>query len=147
MFSGGRQFFNEALSENNPTPLHYSCNNAEPGHLVAAPSPEFNKTIFTRGTSNATALVTRGAIGIAEALKDVFGNEYDNPSYKKFLSLLIKVMLAHGCSWKEIEHRLYTILRGTYTDPDIKKIITRWIGYGLPDICLLYTSPSPRDCS
>lgn len=134
VFSGGRQFFNEALSENNPTPLHYSCNNAEPGHLVAAPSPEFNKTIFTRGTSNATALVTRGAIGIAEALKDVFGNEYDNPSYKKYLSLLIKVMLAHGCSWKEIENRLYTILRGTYTDPDIKKIITRWIGYGLPDM-------------
>ena len=65
VFSGGRQFFNEALSENNPTPLHYSCNNAEPEHLVAAPSPEFNKTIFTRGTSNATALVTRGAIGIA----------------------------------------------------------------------------------
>ncbi len=134
VFSGGRQFFNEALLENSPTPLVYSCNGAEPGHLVAVPSPEFNKTIFTRGTSNATALVTRGAIGIAETLKDVFGNEYDNPSYKQFIPLLIKVMLAHGCSWGEIENKLFAILRGAYTNPDIKKIITRWIGYGLPDI-------------
>lgn len=134
VFSGGRQFFREAFLENNPTPLCYSCNNAEPGHLVAAPSTEFNKTIYTRGTSNATALVTRGAIGIVETLKEVLGDEYDNPSYKQYISLLIKVMLAHGCSWGEIEDKLYAILRGTYTNSDIKKIITRWIGYGLPDI-------------
>ena len=134
VFYGGRQFFNEAYFENNPTPLVFSCNRIEPGQLVAAPSPERNKTIFTRGTSNATALITRGAIKISETLKDIFQNDYNSLLYRQYIPLLIKVMLAHGCSWGEIETNLYEVLGSSYTNSKIKDIITRWIGYGLPDI-------------
>jgi hypothetical protein len=134
VFNGGRQFFNEAFLENNPTPLIFSCNRIEPGQLVAAPSSERDKTIFTRGTSNATALITRGAIKISETLKDIFQNDYNSQLYSQYIPLLIKVMLAHGCSWGEIETNLYEVLGGSYTNSDIKEIITRWIGYGFPDI-------------
>lgn len=134
VFNGGRQFFNEAFLENNPTPLVYSCNRIEPGQLVAAPSSERNKTIFTRGTSGATALITRGAIKISETLKDIFQNDYNSQLYSQYIPLLIKVMLAHGCSWGEIETNLYEILGDSYTNSEIKEIITRWIGYGFPNI-------------
>jgi hypothetical protein len=134
VYNGGRQFFNEAFLENNPTPLVFSCNRIEPGQLVAAPSSERDKTIFTRGTSNATALITRGAIKISETLKDIFQNDYDSQLYSQYIPLLIKVMLAHGCSWGEIETNLHEVLGGSYTNSDIKEIITRWVGYGFPDI-------------
>jgi hypothetical protein len=134
VFYGGRQFFNEPFLENSPTPLVFSCNRIEPGQLLASPSTERDKTIFTRGTSNATALVTRGAIRISETLKDIFQNDYNSPLYSQYIPRLIKVMLAHGCSWGEIETNLYEVLRGSYTNSDIKEIITRWIGYGFPDI-------------
>lgn len=134
VYFGGKQLFNEAFLENEPTPLVYSCNKATPGHLVAAPSNELDKTYYTRGTSNATALITRGAIKIAEALKDVFQEEYTSSLYAQYIPLLIKVMLAHGCTWGEIETHLQETLRGEFSQSDIKKIITRWIGYGLPNI-------------
>ncbi|ATS10992.1 hypothetical protein CS543_09300 [Porphyromonas gingivalis] len=134
VFNGGRQFFNEAFLESRPTPLVFSCNRIEPGQLVAAPSSERDKTIFTRGTSNATALITRGAIKISETLKDIFQDDYNSQLYSQYIPLLIKVMLAHGCSWGEIETNLYEVLREHYTNAEIKNIITRWIGYGIPDI-------------
>jgi hypothetical protein len=134
VFYGGRQFFLEAFLDNRPTPLNFSCNKIEPGQLIAAPSPDLNKTIFSRGTSNATALITRGAIKIAETLKDIFQEDYSKPLYDQYIPLLIKVMLAHGCSWGEIETNLYEILKDTYTISEIKEILTRWIGYGVPDI-------------
>lgn len=134
VFDGGRQFFKEVFLENNPTPLVFSCNRIEPGQLLAAPSSERGKTIFARGTSNATALITRGAIRISETLKDIFQDDYNSPVYSQYIPLLIKVMLAHGCSWGDIETNLYQVLEGSYTKSDIKEIITRWIGYGFPDI-------------
>ena len=106
VFYGGRQFFNEAFLDNNPTPLVFSCNRIEPGQLVAAPSAERDRTIFTRGTSNATALITRGAIKIAETLKGIFQDDYNSQPYSQYIPLLIKVMLAHGCSWGDIETNL-----------------------------------------
>lgn len=134
VYPGGRQLFKEVLRDNSPTLLEYSCNYAEPGHRVAAPSPQLTKTYFTRGTSNATALITRESVRIIETLKEVLQENYDATLYMQYIPLLIKVMLIHGCSWGELEINLHRILSGIYTNADIQKIITKWVGYGLPNI-------------
>lgn len=133
VFSGGRQFFN-VLINNNRIHLSYSKNKATPGQSVAAPDPELTKTYFTRGTSNATALITNGAIKITETLKNILGDHYDSPQNKAYIPLLIKVMLAHGSSWGEIETNLTQVLSNSYSNSEIKKIVTKWMGYGMPDI-------------
>lgn len=134
VYSGGRMLYKESYLDNIPTPLEISSNYAEPGHCVAAPSDQTNKTYYTRGTSNATALITRAAVSIAEVLKEIFQENYDSPQYNKYVSSLIKVMLVHGCSWNDIADNINQIFHGEYSNTDIKKITTKWIGYGVPDI-------------
>lgn len=134
VFSGGRMLYKESYFENKPTPLEISSNYAEPGHLVAAPSDQINKTYYTRGTSNATALITRAAVNIAETLKGILHENYDDPKYNKYISPLIKAMLVHGCSWDNIAENISNIFQDKYSNFDIKKIISKWIGYGIPNI-------------
>jgi len=134
VYFGGRQFFDEPLSDLKPTPLRYSCHFGSPGNLVAAPSDDLSKTWFTRGTSNAAALITRRGIQITDTLKELFQEDYLLPQYRQYLPLIIKTLLTHGCSWGELESNLKTILNGKLSNNDIEKIITDWIGYGIPDV-------------
>lgn len=133
IYYGGCQFFKEPLLDLQPTPLSYSCHFGAPGNLVAAPSDDLSKTWFTRGTSNAAALITRRGIQITDTLKELFQDDYFSPQYRQYLPLIIKTLLTHGCSWGELEINLKAILNGKYNHNDIEKIITDWIGYGVPD--------------
>ena len=134
VFYGGRMFYNQPWSDNNPTPLKGSMHFAEPGHRVAAPSNQIDKSYYTRGTSNATALTTRAAINIIDTLKSILQENYDSPQYNKYVSSLIKAMLVHGCSWEDIGNNISRIFQDGYTNADIKKIISKWIGYGIPNL-------------
>ncbi len=134
VFYGGRMFYNQPWSDNNPTPLKGSMHFAEPGHRVAAPSNQIDKSYYTRGTSNATALTTRAAINIIDTLKSILQDNYDSPQYNKYVSSLIKAMLVHGCSWEDIGNNISRIFQDGYTNADIKKIISKWIGYGIPNL-------------
>lgn len=133
VYYGGSQFFDEPLQNLSPTPLKYSCHFGAPGNRVAAPSDDLSKTWFIRGTSNAAALITRRGIQITDTLKDLFQEDYFSPQNRQYLPLIIKTLLTHGCSWGELESNLKRILNGKYNSADIEKIITDWIGYGIPD--------------
>lgn len=134
VYYGGAQFFEEPFRENSPTPLIYSTHKRSPGNIVAAPSDDLNKTYHTRGTSNATALITRRGIQITDTLKELFQEDYNALQYRQYLPLLIKALLTHGCSWGEMENNIRQVLYGAYSNTDIKRIITNWVGYGLPDV-------------
>ena len=43
-------------------------------------------------------------------------------------------MLVHGCSWDNIAENISNIFQDKYSNFDIKKIISKWIGYGIPNI-------------
>lgn len=133
VYYGGKQFFDEPLRDLAPTQLRYSCHFGSPGNQVAAPSDDLSKTWFVRGTSNAAALITRRGIQITDTLKELFQEDYFSPQYRPYLPLIIKTLLTHGCSWGELEVNLKRILNGKYNNNDIEKIITDWIGYGIPD--------------
>lgn len=133
VYHGGSQFFDEPFLDLQPTSLKYSCHFGSPGNRVAAPADDLNKTWFVRGTSNAAALITRRGIQITDTLKELLQENYFLPEYRQYIPLLIKTLLAHGCSWGELEANLKGILNGKYNNNDIEKIITDWIGYGIPD--------------
>jgi hypothetical protein len=129
VFNGGRQLYEfDVIDQNILRPTYYK---RAPGILVASPDSTLNKTTYELGTSISAALISRNGFFCYEALNELIDtNEIDD----QFISVLIKAMLAHGCSWdtigEAIEDRLDTGLDGK----TIKKIKSKWIGYGYPDI-------------
>jgi hypothetical protein len=129
-YAGGRQMFDFHITNNSLlSPSRYKI---PPGLKVAAPDNTLNKTIHEIGTSNATALMSRNGYFCYEVLQELIEDNNINIENDK-IAILIKAMLAHGCSWDtigdEIEKRL-----GNLDATSIKSIKSRWIGYGYPHI-------------
>jgi hypothetical protein len=104
LMPGGRQLFVAPLMQNTAwaafEPEGRSVH--PPGIRVAAPGHEpmhLDRTIHTRGTSNATALATRHAAQIYERLlslrNDPGGDRWDD----RHAASLLKMLLVHGASW------------------------------------------------
>lgn len=129
-YAGGRQMFDFHFSSNSLlSPSRYKI---PPGLKVAAPDNTLNKTIHEIGTSNATALMSRNGYFCYEVLQDLIeDNNIDIGNDK--IAILIKAMLAHGCSWDtigdEIERRLSNL-----DTLGIQSAKRKWIGYGYPNI-------------
>lgn len=117
---------------------------AAPGHLVAAPPDSGGQnTKYARGTSNATALATRGAAqahSIIEALRA--GSSASLP--ERFDAVLLKALLTHGAEWGDLENQIHNA-RPEVTDwREKKNLVTRFIGYGLADIDRAITCTEQR---
>ncbi len=131
LLPGGRQFYSYAGSGFYETNLSIQ----PPGQKVAgAPvNPgEINRVVYSRGTSNATALATRSVCLIYDALELLFEDYIiDFPSDK--IAPLLKALLVHSASWGESKELLQRALMLT-GGHQIKKEIARYLGYGIPDI-------------
>jgi hypothetical protein len=102
-----------------------------PGLKVATASKisgEKSNYIFSRGTSNATALVTRNAVKIFEALKGLD----DDRIKEEYFPVLIKTLLVHGARWNESEQFIEKNLKEK-GDKIFKKELTRYLGFGVPN--------------
>ncbi len=107
----------------------------QPGICVPYPdsSGDLSRTAFTRGTSNSAALISRRAIQIYDTLTNVFNDNGQLPQLKHFAPVLIKALMAHGCSWREIMDNIgscYPNINKT----ELKSIVSRHLGYGVPDV-------------
>ena len=94
---GGRQLY-DYITNN-----QYRINDIgmAPGQKVAAApvNPgERNREIYIRGTSNSTALASRGAALIYEVL-DELRSEVGTDITDKYMAVVIKSLLVHGASW------------------------------------------------
>jgi len=72
------------------------------GQLVAAPDlfgGASTKTLYSTGTSNAAALVTRAGLRIADILEDLFLQDGEIWSASRTRAVVMKALLAHGCDW------------------------------------------------
>ena len=129
VYDGGRQMYEFDIIQNNVLkPTRYK---RKPGILVAAPDSTLSKTMYELGTSNSAALMTRNGYFCYEALSELMqihdiGNQ--------FISILIKAMLIHGCSWDNIGDFIEERLDSNLDAYAIKKIKSKWIGYGYPNI-------------
>ncbi len=128
---GGRQFFTPIGDGEYGLPRQQIRSGQKVAAAPVMPG-ERNRTVYTCGTSNATALVVRSASFIHDVVMDVlekYGVENANDS----LAALIKALIVHGASWGEMAKVIEnSILNGRHW-MEVKKEIARCLGYGRPD--------------
>jgi hypothetical protein len=102
---------------------------------VAVPDPSgtLNKTAYTRGTSNAAALISHNCAICYDALQDIFNNQGNIEDFDDYSTMILKAMVVHGSRWGEIGEKVKSVLQESDGRRE-KNWIGRWIGYGVPDI-------------
>ena len=135
LLPGGRQFLSEKLGNTHQwATLEVRQYSGPPGQKVAVPGAqgELNRESHTRGTSNAAALASRGAMllyDVVERLRREAGerlpSEYD--------AVLLKALLVHGAGWGDAFQR-YAFLKDRQNSRDFKDYLGRFLGYGQADI-------------
>ncbi|WP_237143207.1 S8 family peptidase [Sediminivirga luteola] len=116
-----------------------------PGLQVAAPgrAGATNNTVFTIGTSNATALVAREASRLYDILEAGSDDPEDAPlPDPQYHPLLVRALLAHASSWGEWEARLRRELG--LTNQQARRHLTALLGYGRLDTDRLGTAATNR---
>ena len=133
--AGGRVVVQEELTDKTtlktyPGPLQPGQRAASPGATPGSQSGE----CYWRGTSNATALVSR-ACGLlnetADDLRQEPGGEVIDSIPR---AIWLKALVAHGASWGEAGSILTSILKNQDNSQKFKEYIARLLGYGAVDI-------------
>lgn len=102
----------------------------KPGQKVAWPNSNIGMAAYTRGTSNATALISRHAYSCYKVLREILDVNNKPDSH---IHLLLKALVAHGCSWDEIGENINKFLPAGTSKVKAKAIKRQLIGYGYPD--------------
>lgn len=137
VFPGGKLWYRKPFVSRSPMRMTPVNHRSAPGIQVAAPGlnpGERNKTSFQCGTSHATALITRAGAQCLDTLISVFSDQAPSEDLHSVAAPLVKAMLAHGCSWGEIGDRLDEILRADHNSREVCSWISRWLGYGIPNV-------------
>lgn len=116
-----------------------------PGLQVAAPGKggATNNTVFTFGTSNATALVTREASHLFDILEAGIDGAEDSPlPDPQYHPLLVRALLTHASSWGEWEGRLRKELG--IPGQDARRKLSTLLGYGRLDAARLGVAATNR---
>ena len=134
LLSGGRVLYDLSLHRQQ---LEWRGRKIAPGNQVAAPSSqagELNKSQFCCGSSNSAALTSRAASICYDYLAMIFSEQAPDDDFATFGVPVLKAMLVHGCSWGDLGDRLDELLRTDDNGRQIKNWISRWVGYGIPDL-------------
>jgi hypothetical protein len=101
-FPGGRQLYRASLTTAPTTTFSAVPGIHAPGLKVAAPGVapmELNRTFYSRGTSDATALASR-AVGLAyERIQEYRKAPGWERLSDEFTAVLLKALLVHGAAW------------------------------------------------
>jgi hypothetical protein len=134
-FAGGRQFYREKLgTAHTKGTLSPIGGFGPPGHKVAAasaPGKAFDNTWFMRGTSNATALVTRNTALAFSALSVLEGEPGGERLTEVAKTLLAKALLVNACSWGDAGQHIAATLR--LSSDERRCVLARLLGYGSLD--------------
>lgn len=139
--NGGRQLYDVV---NNVCSV--SDSGLAPGQCVAttpATGGEINRCVYTRGTSNSAALATRAAAQIYEMLSLLLsenGTSIDGDN----IAVVLKTLLVHGASWGESANILESTLKTSENSRSFKKLIARYMGFGVPNIQRVLECTSQR---
>jgi hypothetical protein len=129
VYDGGRQLL-LPYRNTDPTVLTPTMQTGTPGVEAAWPTPTRSDTAFTKGTSGATALISRHAYHCYQELEDIL-DSYGLPD--SHVHLMIKALTVHGCSWDGIEENIEKFLPDGLDGRTVKGIKRQWLGYGYPD--------------
>jgi hypothetical protein len=137
LFVGGRQLYRKRFAGNDPGNIRLELADflSPPGCNVAYPGTPgiLNSTAHCVGTSNAAALVTRFGVICYDELARVLADQAPEVQADSCIAPLLKALLVHGASWGELDVRLREIIGDNYDARSARNLLTRWIGYGVPD--------------
>lgn len=146
LLPGGRQLLSEKLGNAHPnTILQARSYNHPPGQRVAAPGAagELDRTIHTRGTSNAAALASRSAASLMDVIDELRTQPQANiPT--EYDAVLLKTMLVHGADWGEVGPLYESILKGSHNTRTFKDYVGRFFGYGSADLAKVMACTDQR---
>lgn len=134
MMPGGRQLYNTLPIPTNPTVFSVAPSNKLPGLKVAAPSSSpmsLNNTIYTRGSSNATALTTRAAAQAYESLTNI--RNLDGTGIPdSVVAAMLRAIIVHSASWPQ---SVGALLHGQFCNRSMhwskqKAILSQFLGFG-----------------
>jgi hypothetical protein len=136
LFSGGRQLYKRPNLDRESS-YQIDKSKEKPGQLVAWDSKvpgDLSKSVYTRGTSNSTALATRGATRIYEMLIQLREQKGENLP-DTLMAVLLKALLVHGARQPESAKEKITLaLKDARNSRQFKEVLSRYIGYGSVDI-------------
>lgn len=136
LFPGGRQLYKTPVLDSQSI-YQPDGGISAPGQKVAWDSSQLgdlSRTVYTRGTSNATALATRSAVRIYEAL-DALRTESEDDIPQRLIAVLIKALLVHGAKHSnEASDTLTSALKAPENSRQFKEVLGRYLGYGAVDI-------------
>ncbi|OLU32849.1 S8 family peptidase [Pseudomonas sp. PA27(2017)] len=136
LFPGGRQLYRTPVLDSQ-TLYHLDGSLGAPGQKVAWDSSQagsLSHTVYTRGTSNATALATRSAARIYDVL-DTLRTEHGEDISHGLIAVVIKALLVHGAKQDDDACNAITAaLKTPENSRKIKEITARYLGYGSVEI-------------
>jgi hypothetical protein len=152
-FPGGRQLFHRPVgASDSPASFSLAEGNNPPGQCVACPGRaplELDRTIHTRGTSNATALASRLGGKIYERLRDLKSEPGGDRLGDAEIAVLVKCLLVHGAAWGEgvelidstFKDEIYAEFDSTRRWRELDRLYYRFLGYGevSPDVAMFST--------
>lgn len=136
LYSGGRILFERPIRSSNAD-IRVSIRRLPPGNWIAAPGTQtgqINNRQYRCGTSNSAALITRSASFCYDTLQEIFRDQAPEINLEAFIIPLLKAMIVHGCSWGQAGDKLKDILGASVDSNQLRQQVSRWLGYGIPDI-------------
>jgi hypothetical protein len=107
-----------------------------PGQLVATPGPaggDVSATVPNRGTSNATALMSRAAAQLAPVLAELRETAGGDALDQVPEALWLKALLVHGARWGEAGDVFLALFKTTDNGNKLAEYLTRLLGFGRVD--------------
>lgn len=108
-----------------------------PGQLVATPGPaagDVSATVPNRGTSNATALVSRAAALLAPVLAELRESEGGEALDQVAEALWLKALLVHGARWGQAGDAYQALFKTPGNGNKLAEYLTRLLGFGRVDL-------------
>jgi hypothetical protein len=148
-FPGGREFLQMKTSGGGVT-----ARISNPGRLygLSAAAPDYrnrgqlNEVALTAGTSPATALATRSAHRIFDAIMDRDGGSLLADMDPQYFAVVLKALLVHSAKWNGNEELLKEIcgpFEG-HRHPERAENVSRFLGFGVPHIIEVLECASNR---
>ena len=135
LFPGGKQLYQPPLT-NSDTVFKVTKAVVAPGQRVATESNIMGEEagfIYTRGSSNATALATRATAQIYEVIESLM-RENPNKISDLQCTVLLKTLLVHGSMKNESYQMLKECFASSIPSRKCKEFISKFSGYGPVDV-------------
>ena len=143
---GGRQMYDDSSFGTDYFEMKPSALLAKPGIEVASPGPSgsVRASSFACGTSCSAAMVTHCCGIVHEMVIQMLNGRLAQSDIDKYEPCLLKAMIVHSCGWESVRTPLSRALDIDGSSEDGRRVVSKLIGYGVPDVTRVLECTSNR---